>query len=197
MIVALLFLMAAFIVFFDLIQPAYGDLQAKKGRQLNDQNLLANERVTVDQAKKLLSQYESVNQAGGNVALAMPSGPNEANALAQLYGIAGNNSIGITNVSISQPSVVPRQNQAQANNASTSLSASRAVKPLGMLSIQVIANGSYENLKGFLAELESNIRIFDVVSLAVQTAPALPGAKSAAQDFFTYNASIVTYYQIP
>lgn len=197
MILALLLLVAAFIVFFDLIQPAYGDLQKKKGQQLNNQNLFDNERVVVDQAKKLLSQYESVSQTKNDLSLAMPSGPNVANALAQLFGIAQNNSIMITNVSVSPPAAAQRQGQqAKTNGTSTSLGVSQIIKPLGVLSFQIVGNGSYESFKSFLAQMETNIRVFDVTSLAVQAAPTLPGVKGGVQNFFTYTLTIVTYYQI-
>ena len=193
MIVALLFIVAAFMVFFDLLQPAYGDLQTKKGQQLNGQNLLANESTTVDQAKKLLSQYESVGQTGTDLALAMPSGPSVADALAQIYGIAQNSGVSIASVSASPPSTVQRQ--AQVSGTSTSISAAQIIRPLGMITFQLVASGSYENFKSFLAQMETNIRIFDVTALAVQTAPASSGGKGAGQDFFTYNMTIVTYYQ--
>ncbi len=195
MLLALVFLVAALLIFFDLIEPAYGDLQSMKGEQVSDQQFLASEQQVVTQAKNLLTQYENESQAQQNLSLAMPSGPDVAGGLAQVYGIAAASNLTVQDITIATPSV---QIQSQENSGSTPLTASQIVKPMGTISFQITALGSYESLKAFLAALETNLRIFDVTNLSIQSA-AVPVAWKAATnpDFFAYSATVVTYYQLP
>lgn len=183
---ALGFVVAAFIIFFDLIQPTYGDLQTLKGKQLSAENFLASEQNIVNQVKKLVSQYASDAQTENSLALAMPSGPDVAGALAQVYGIGQNNNVTIQNINFSAP----------VTSAQASRSPNQILKPTGTFAIQITANGSYEALKNFLTQLETNIRIFDVTALSLQ--PAATGAASlvSTTDLFNYSITINTYYQI-
>lgn len=198
MIVFLVFILAAFLVFFDLLQPTYTDLQNKKGTEASSENFLASEQQAVAQAKKLIGQYESESQAESNLALAMPTGPDVAAALAEIYGIAQDSGVTVQNVQVGAPTV-QLANQAQSGNVTSSAGQVQIVKPLGTFPLQVIALGSYENVKNFLSQLETNIRIFDLTMLSMQPTPgAIPGVKTAtASDFFTYNLTITTYYQTP
>lgn len=201
MLAALFFVVGALLVFFELIQPAYTGLQAKKGRQVSSQGLLDQEQRVVDQAKKLLSQYDNVSQAQSNLGLAMPSGPNLASALAQIYGIAQNNGMAVQSIGIglNAPAARPKATAAAGDaSGATQLTTSEIVKPVGTISFQVTAAGTYENLKNFLSQLETNLRVFDLTSLSLQSVP-IPQAKGApvVGDLFNYGITVVTYYQLP
>lgn len=202
MLLSLLFLAAAFLIFFDLIQPAYGDLQAKKGKQTSAQAFLVQEGQTIAQAKKLIDQYANATAASDNLSLSMPSGQNLAGALAQIYGIAQNNGVAIQSIGVSPPVIAatqPQQARGQAQAAAAPLTPSQIVRPTGAISFQIAAAGSYEGLKAFLAGIETNIRVFDLTNLSIQSALVTPGGKAGAAtaDFFTYNITVVTYYQLP
>ncbi len=199
MLIALAFLVAALFTFFDFIQPTYGHLQTKKGTELSSENFLSNEQQIVGQAKTLISQYENEGAVQDSLALAMPSGPNIASALAQVYGIALNNNVAIQSVGITSP-MVELQNQAQQAGASAGLPAGQGTKQMGTFSLQIAAAGSYENFKSFLSQLEMNIRIFDLTALSIQPPQSgvLNGKGSAASsDLFTYNFTVATYYELP
>lgn len=204
MLLALLFLTSAFLIFFDLIQPAYGDLQKKKGQEVSAQAFLVQERQTIAQAKKLIDQYANESTAADNLSLSMPSGKNLAGALAQIYGIAQNNGIVVQAIGVSLPAIAAAQSQqakiqGQSGNVTAPLTLNQIVKPAGTISLQVTAAGSYENLKAFLAGLEANLRVFDVINLGIQSAPLVAGGRGggAAQNFFMYAMTVATYYQLP
>ncbi len=199
MLIALVFLVAALWVFFDLIQPTYGQLQTKKGTELSSENFLSNEQQIVGQAKTLINQYENESAVQDSLALAMPSGPNTASALAQVYGIALNNNIAVQSVSVAAPT--SRQSQNQAQGTSTASTTGQGPKQMETFSFQVTAFGSYENFKSFLSQLETNIRIFDLTALSVQeptSSDATNGkGSSTPSDFFTYGFTVATYYELP
>ncbi len=197
LLLCLAFLVAALLIFFELIEPAYGDLQTKKATQLSNQNFLATESQAVAQAKSLLTQYENDTVAESSLALAMPSGPDVAGALAELYGIAANNNINVQSIAISAPII--QQSQAAGSTTGSSLTLAQIVKPLGKLSLTLAASGNYENFKNFLSQLETNIRLFDITSLSLTPAvtAATTGKGGGNADLFSYSATVVTYYQLP
>jgi Tfp pilus assembly protein PilO len=194
MLVALVFLVASLLIFFDLIEPAYGNLQMEKGQQLSDQQFLSSEQDTVAKAQQLLTDYQNDMKDEANLSLAMPSGPDVAGGLAQIYGIAAASGIAVQTIDISSPAVqVP-----PVQPGSTPLTASQIVKPIGNITFQIAGTGSYEAFKAFLATLETNIRIFDLASLSMQPLLSTQTSKSAVNaDLFTYNISATTYYQLP
>jgi len=199
LILAVLFLIAAMIIFFDLLQPAYGDLQMLKGKDLSEQNFIDNEQQLVTQVKGLIASYDGQASGQQSVALALPVGQNIAAALAQISGLASVNNIALKNISISSqaPQAQPAA-PATAAGATGGIASAAAggaiVKPLGTISFQVTADGSYEGFKNFIQGIENNIRIFDLKSVTIHSDPVSFG-KVSNQDNFSYDLSISTYYQ--
>lgn len=186
---SLLFVVAALLVLFDLVEPAYGDLMAMKGELATGQGFLSQEQSIITKTQNLISQYQSDSTAKNNLALAMPSGPDVSGALAQIYGLATANNLVVQNITVSAPSV----QAAAARTGAPTLA--EIVKPQGSITFQFSAVGSYENMKSFLAGLESNIRIFDIKTLSLQ--PGTSGVKGlTGTDVFTYSVAVTTYYQL-
>ncbi len=188
--VAFIFIVAAFVCFFDLVQPTYSDVQTLRGKQLGEQNYLTSQTALVKQVQTTLNTYQNEAQGAANVSLAMPSGEDIAGALAQIQGIATNNNINITGVTVTAPEI-------QVKKTGTSSSTS-PIKPLGSFAFKLTGSGSYESLKNFLSEIETNVRIFDVETFSLQpmTVAAVPGSKTApTRDAFNYSITVDTYYQ--
>ncbi len=188
--VAFIFIVAAFVCFFDLVQPTYSEVQTLRGKQLGEQNYLTSQTALVKQVQTTLNTYQNEAQGAANVSLAMPSGEDIAGALAQIQGIATNNNINITGVTVTAPEI-------QVKKTGTSSSTS-PIKPLGSFAFKLTGSGSYESLKNFLSEIETNVRIFDVETFSLQpmTVATVPGSKTApTRDAFNYSITVDTYYQ--
>jgi Tfp pilus assembly protein PilO len=186
---ALVLLVAALIVYFEMVQPAYGNLEAAKGKLAGEGQMLQNEANTVGQVQKLITAYEGQASAEAALAAALPTGkPDLAGAIAQIYGLAQANSLTIGNLGVSVST--PIGAAAQAVGAAGS---SVPVSPLGTVAFSLTANGSYENFLNFISGLESNLRLFDIRQVSVQPAGAV--GKSAVQDYFTYTVTVNVYYQ--
>lgn len=194
---ALLFTVVALVMFFDLIEPEYGNVETLKGQLASQQQFLSTETQAVAQAQQIINTYKGQTQEEQNLALAMPSGEELSSAIAQIYGIAANNNVLISGVTISAPTL---QMQASASgNGGTG--AGDLIKPMGNISFQVAAAGSYENMASFLSQLESNIRIFDLKALTLHqgslVASGARGVSAGNQDYFNYSMSISAYYELP
>ena len=80
------------------------------------------------------------------------------------------------------------KNIAPAASGKSPAQSKKLAKPYGTIRIQTQFSGSYENLKRFLEKLETSLRIFDVENITF--APLDRG-----KDNFSYNMTVVTYYQ--
>jgi len=192
--IAILLLVAAFVVFFDLIEPEYATVQSLRGQSESVQAQLANEQQLVKQVQGIVSTYQSQSAQVQEVGLAMPIGQDTSEALAQIYGIAANSGLTIQNVAVSAQGSSVTTGTATGNGAQA---AGAIVKPKGSLSFQVAGVGSYEALKTFLKGLENNIRVFDVTGIGINPVASIngPSTVGTTQDLFTYTITVVAYYQ--
>lgn len=197
-IISALFLAIALVVYFELIIPSYAALQDDKGQAASENNLLANEQSIVAEVSSTLATYQGEASTTQSVNMSLPVGPNIADSLAQLYGIAANTGFSLEGTSITVQTV---QATAAANTATTAIGSAAAsggsiVRPSGSVSFELQGNGSYESLKSFLMGLESNIRLFNVTAISIQ--PSGSGSSKApvsSTDLFNYTITVVTYYQ--
>lgn len=179
----------ALVLFFDLVQPEYADFEQTKGTLAGENQLYQTESQAVNTAKKIIAQFQQQVQGEQTVGLAMPTREDIAGALAQVYGLAASNGVNVQGVSISSPTIQP---------APAGGTTGAATKPIGSFSLQVSAVGSYESMTSLISGLETNIRVFDVknISLApAQTNAAVAKGAPVTQDLFTYNITVITYYQ--
>ncbi len=199
MLFVLVFLVAAFIGFFDFIQPAYGNIGTLRGQETAQQQLLTTLTATVKQAQQLVASYGTDTSGAAGIALALPAGQDAAGALAQVGGIAAADGLTVTSIAVSTPVIRTQQASAAAAAAAGSASSTmQNAKPAGSFSLRISTNGSYENFKSFMADLENNIRLFDIQSVSIQPAAAAAGkGKAVSVDYFTYNIVVQTYYQTP
>ena len=200
LIFAALLLAGALVIYFEFIIPAYTNLETVKGQQESEAVLYANENQIVSQGKSLLTTYQSTASSSQAVAQSLPVGQDISGALAQIYGIAANTGVTVTNTGISVQAVqavAPPASVATGQIASAA-SAESVIKPTGTISFQITGSASYEAFKSFLQGLETNIRIFNVTAESLQPAIVLGSKTQAANaDMFNYTLTVVTYYQAP
>lgn len=199
LIIAALLVVAAVMIYFELIVPAYTSLETIKGQEASEQTLYKNEQQITTQVQNLLASYQSNSSSSQSVALALPVGQDTSGALAQIYGIATNANVTLQTVGVSVQAVQPgpASPSTDANGQIANAAAVGAiVKPTGTVSFQITGNGSYESFKAFLQGLETNIRLFDVSSITLQPASVVtPKGQPVNPDLFTYVITVVTYYQ--
>lgn len=194
----MMFLVVAFVIYFDAVVPAYIALQASKGNEIAEQNLLANEQTVVTQINNLIATYQSQSSDVTAVNAALPVGPHLADALAQLYGIAQANGMSLQSVGISEQ-LAGTAAAADGSTASVADEASsgQVVSPVGSIAFSLSLAGSYENFENFIVALENNMRFFDIgnISLSGQGGSGATGKSTGTNDFFTFDITATTYYQ--
>lgn len=183
-VLALVFVVAAFVIFFEFIQPAYGDALALRGEERSRSLFLENQRKVIDEVKNLVSAYEGEKDLERVVSAVIPLDPELGEAIAQLNGLAIINKIAPQSFSVTASVIENVAPPAVGGEAPATL-----IKPIGTLHLQTRLVGSYGDFKAFLRNLESNIRLFDVKVLTLQ-----PAGKPD-QDLYAYDLTVATYYQ--
>ncbi len=189
-ILSLLLVLGAFVVFFNFIQPVYSEVSELKGRVLGQGDLVAREQAVIREVQKLVAVYDQSSALRDSVSAALPQVPDLAGALTQLNGLAGLNHLTAQAYALSVPaSVIPdeaRRNPDRPGSGSL-------VRPVNSVIFQIKILGTYEDLKGFLKNLEANIRVMDVRSLNIQ--PGLGQQSGKTANLFQYDLTVAAYYQ--
>jgi len=177
MALALVTIVASFVIFFNGIKPAYSSLVLEQGRLATLEGIAEDRRVAVTKVQELIKDYSGDNatELKSSISLALPLGVDMASALVQLVGLMDLSSIKLNSISPkveSAPAVKPGQ----------------VVQPVGVVLYDIGAEGSYDNLKIFLEKLESNTMLFEIRNMRL--APIREGSQTLKINFV-----VASYYQ--
>ncbi|RKX90930.1 MAG: hypothetical protein DRP84_12385 [Spirochaetes bacterium] len=156
--------------FLFLLKPKYNEVKVSGALNLEaKQESLANKETYLTQLKSLEKNYESLPQSDiSKIDNILPSKEDVPGLLVQIEEIAEANGFNLLSLDIS-----PVQNLAKSKQKSL-------INQL--LITATIEGGEYSDLKLFLNQLESNLRLFDVKSLNFTSGSNL------------YTLNISTYY---
>lgn len=181
-ILALVCVIAAFIIYFNLVQPEYDKVMELRGEYASLNEVVESQRVIIDTVEALVVKYDQSQAARQQIEFALPAMPKAAEALAQINGIVNVNRLNAQAFALMG---------GESSNSDRAREEAAAFKPypVQQLIFQARLNGSYEDFKKFLDNLETNVRIFDVKTMSVQA------AGKPNQDFYTFEMRIVAYHQ--
>lgn len=183
MVVTLVCVIAAFVIFFQFVRPAYLEAQDVRAQVIARENLLEAQSQAIEQVQQLIQKYRSDAAVQQTVSQVIPSKPEVGSALYQLASIASQYGIQFQSTTAQTPQL------SIAANARAASSTVGAVRPLGVATFQVRFVARYEDLKEFLGKIEGNVRIMDVTAISI-TQGTTPG-------LLAVDLSVSTYYQAP
>jgi Tfp pilus assembly protein PilO len=178
---SILLIFGAGIVYMVLIQPVYDEIGVKRGTLMEKEASLKSRLDLAAQMKKLLDQYGGSQQAFEQMSAALPENPDAATLLAQIQGVAVSSDVTLSGIQYSQqassqPSGVPSKNS--------------KVQPLGIISFQVTATGTYDGVSKFITSIEESVRLMDIKTLNIS-----PANESFLNGDTKIDMRIVSYYQ--
>ncbi len=183
-IVGLALLVGSFVVYFDFISPAYDELKALKSEVAGRKKFIATKQADIEKIKNLAGSYEAQGKLQDTASLVLPPDEDVAGGLAQLYGIAKANGLVLQYVDVA----VGGLRNAQKTEVGMA-GANQIQKPIGSVLYRLRLTGTYDNFKSFVKMLETNMRIFDLENLSLQS------AGEGKQSFYTLGVSVSGYYQ--
>ena len=178
-------LSGALAVYLYVIRPAYETAQKTKSDILSRTNFIDSQQKIIGEVKKKIAEYGGNVQAQELISLSLPLQENVADALGQINGIIESNKLSAQAFSVSA-----------AAPASTAVRRApgeqvKLLKDIGSIALKIRLIGSYEDFKTMLNMLETNVRMLDVQNVVVQ-----PAGKPN-QDLYSFDLTVVTYYQKP
>jgi hypothetical protein len=174
---AVFMIIASLFVYSSLIRPVYSEIKNLRAEVAGRLDLINRNKASIEQVQKLLSEYQSISQAKEMTSLVLSSEQNISQAVNQVVGLVGLNSLSMELLAVQQLAIKP---SAQPN----------LVKGVGILRFNLRLAGDYGNFKTFLQNLETNINLMDLANLKIES-----GAKTKAGDSFSYTMIVDSYYQ--
>ncbi len=169
LLLSVLLFIGAILVYSYLISPTYADIQQKQGSLEAKQKQFGEYQKIITQTQQLIAEYQN---SQGDISSILPSDPEIAPAYFQLTQLASNDGLSIQSVDAKEMAIMPTK--------------SSLVNGVGDIRFNVQVVGSYENLRKFFGDLESNIRIFSVNDLKIE---------SVASDVLNISFDVDAYYQ--
>lgn len=190
MVVSLVLMIGAFVIFFNLTQPIYQDIQSAKGIQASKQSFIDSKKAAIKQVQKLIQSFgndtelQSIQNA---VQISLPDNPDITGALTQISGLANlNNTSNISIQSINIADIPASQSQPSGSSAKKQ---NIFDKPFSKINFTLQISGLYDDFKNYLRKIETNTRIFDVKEIDVN-----PQVKLGSV-IYTYSLQVAAYYQ--
>ncbi|MBI4133643.1 type 4a pilus biogenesis protein PilO [Candidatus Uhrbacteria bacterium] len=167
-------------VFFAFTQPTYDTVQAVEA-QIEEYNQALEKAAELQSIKQsLLSRYNAFNPADvERLQKLLPDHVDNVRLVLDLDTMTARHSMSLQNVVVSNPT------QERAGDVVGTLGESR--QKFDSLTIKFGLQGSYENFTAFLQDLESSLRIADLVALGIERVPG-------QSQIYSYDITIRTYW---
>jgi len=176
---------AALGIFFWYTQPTYDSAQDLKGK-INQYNQALDKAAELQQLKQiLLSRYNTFDPTDlSRLQKLLPDHVDNVRLVLDLDNLAGNHGIAIQNVIISTPS-----SETSEDSAIGAIGTSR--QKFDSLTLKFSTSATYSTFVAFLGNLESSLRIVDIVSfnLAPETVSAVSG-----EPVYRFDVTLKTYW---
>lgn len=178
-----LFFIAALVVYGNFIKPKMAEVNKKRAIVFSKENFLKNQQASVAQIQSLIGQMQNTEKVKTSIALAMPGGTDVTQALNQLNAIARDNQVEFLSFSIGQGSIQSKP--------SSELLVRRVVE----LDVKISVLGSYENVKGFLEGVETNVRVSNVKKVSLTPLIKTGVGSAGGSGIYSMNIDFKIYYQ--
>lgn len=178
---------AAGAIFFFYTKPAYDGMHTYRA-QIAQYNSALDKAAELQQLKQtLLSRYNAINpNLLDRLQKMLPDHVDNISLILDLDNLASTYGLALENVYVSAPT--------NSASAATPVGAiGTANQKYDSLTIKFSTTGSYENFLQFLTDLESSLRIVDLVSLSL-SANSLASSQGASDSIYTYNITLRTYW---
>lgn len=174
---SLALLVAALLVYTNMVVPAYNQVQMMRGEQVGIQETITQDKAAVSTVQNLVGQYQTESQLEDNISQILPTDPDVPDVVNQIQGLASANTLTLQSLAIQY---LPIQ----------AVSSQELIDPVGTIQLNISLSGQYDNFKSFLQGLETNIRLMDVSSIHIDG-----GGSTTGNGNLSYSLIVDTYYQ--
>ena len=166
----------AVIVHVLFVRPVYNEVVELRSTFKAKSEFYQDQGQAIIRVNDLIAQYQGAGQLQQTVSMSFPISEDLSAIFNQLRTLAEVNGLSIKIFGVKPLALQP-------------LSSRSLVKNVGTLQLSLKVLGSYENFKGFLRGVETNIRVMDTQQITIEQV-GKPGS-----NFYSYTLLINTYYQ--
>jgi Tfp pilus assembly protein PilO len=185
----LILIIVAIAALFMFTVPMYNDIKllSAEGRSYNE--ALGNSKALENERDKLTAKYNAFNKEDiDRLEKMLPENVDNIRLILEIEQLATPYGMALRNV---------QYNKAETSNSPQGGIAGPGIRPqrreeYGTFDLEFTTSGSYTNFMSFIRDLENNLRLVDVYSVAFSSNIA-PSQKTAA-DVYEYNVKIRTYW---
>lgn len=183
-IISLIWFIAAVGMFFMYTKPAYDESQLIKSRIASYDAALQKAAELQQLKQTLLARYNTFNPADiERLNKLLPNHVDNVRLILDLDHIASNHQMTVQNVEVSTPE--------SSQSSQTSVGAITASKQkYDSLTLQFSTDGTYQQYRDFITDLEASLRIVDLVSLRVTQGEA----RRNGEPIYSYDITMRTYW---
>lgn len=182
LIVAAIGVMIAGSIFFAYTKPSYANVGLLKA-QIAQYDEALQKAAQLDQLKEdLLNKYNSFNPEDiKRLQLMLPDHADNIGLILELDSIASRYGMALENADVSTDSTATAASDATVESVIGSAPKHAAI------TIHFSTFGTYDNFRSFMRDIETSLRLVDLVSLSIQPDAVVPGS-------YLYDVTIKTYW---
>ncbi len=172
---SMIFFIGSLVIYVNFIKPTYDKIDLLRGELETKRQQYGDYKNIIDRLRPVFDSFQSASQLQQSFSSMLPTNPMVPQAVAQINGLARASLMSINSININELAVASQK---------TSL-----LKGAGIIDLNLAMNSnSYESIKSFLQNTESNIRIFDVKRINV--------SKKDNTNSFSVSLDVYGYYQV-
>ena len=170
-------------LFFGFLSPQYEILNSKSADLAAKNAALDNSRMIGDVREALRNKYNAITpDDAAKLKKMVPDSVDNVRLILDLDSMASTHGMGIRNVKVGTAAA------STAANAIAAAGKSDTGEPWGSIQISFSVSGTYQNFIAFLRDIETSLRIVDVVALGVST------SSSQQSGYYDYDITLRTYW---
>lgn len=188
---ALLALSAAAGIFIVYTRPAYNTAKSIQGEITQYDAALDKSRELQELKRSLLSRYNTFSSDQlARLGKLLPDHIDNVRLTLDLDSMAARHGMAIQNVTLNTPTKKTDDTKKVTPTVIGALGGKQ--KTYESLTLQFVTAGTYSDFISFMNDLESSLRIVDIVGLTIE--PSGGNSDTAKEPMYRYNVSIRTYW---
>ncbi len=195
LIMPIILIVISFSIFFVLAQPIYNDISSLKTEIASYDDALNNSKALENERDKLTAKYNSIIPANlTKLEKLLPENVDNIRLILEIGQIAAPYNMVLKDIKYDTTiPVVPTTGGIVPGSGGANINDS---KNYGSFDLAFSASGTYNDFIAFTKDLESNLRIVDVSSLAFSSSPSGVGlsTKIDSTETYRFDFKIKTYY---
>lgn len=185
-------------VFFLFTNPLYNDMSALNLDVASYNKALDNSKMLESERDKLTSKYNAINSDNlVKLKKLLPDNVDNIRLILEIGQIALPYGMVLKDVKYNAPTASATEASVAKGTVIQGGSVNEAPKDYGIFDLEFSTSGTYDNFISFTKDLESNLRIVDISSIAFSsnvTERAENHLKTNSPEVYKYNFKIKTYW---